>query len=391
MLDDKIFKDFLRELVILMQKQGYQEQNILSALSQTLIKTYNEHPEMLPEGITNEIKQWTNTRKEKKPIVNIHAHKAKSIKIETSKIGKKLRQKKAVPVLFDKDGGEITTGHYKKREVHAIVNLSYDKEELKKRGFDIPALEYFTPFELDALTHAISMYSAGNEYASMAQIWRQMNGGQDKELTQAMKTRLIKAYDLLGCTRITINSTEEAEAGYNTRRRYSGVLLPNEILEEEIITINGEQCTDCIHFFRNSPLYDYSEDKDQIGNIDVAMLSIPNINGTEQNILLAHYLARFYAEERNGHRNKKRGKKDNSSYIMLYSTIYEYLDVDTSNRTITARIRAATRAILNEWVKKCFIKNFQELTENNTPPKPREKVAKIKIELFQNGEVAVIT
>ena len=399
MLSKDDFKSLADDFTAIARKRGYDNDFIKNFLAQLLMNTYRDNPETLSETFRAEIQQSLTSIETKKPAekkesaISIHARKTKDIKAETSKVGKKLRDKNALPALFGKAGGEITTGYNKKKkkkEVKAIVNLSFDMEELKKRGFNVPALEFFTPFEFDVLTHAISMYSAGNEYASMAQVWRQMNVGSDKELTHKMRAKLIKAFDLLGCTRITINTTQEVEAGLNSRRRYSGVLLPNEILEEEIITINGEECHDVIHFFRNSPLYDYSEDKCQISNFEVAMLAIPGLNGTEQNILLTHYLARFYVEERNGHRSKKRGEKKNSSYTMLYSPIYEYLGANLNNRTITARIREATRTILSAWVEKGFIKGFQELTKDNQPPKPREKAAKIKVELYTFEELKAL-
>ena len=44
-----------------------------------------------------------------------------------------------------------------------------------------------------------------------------------------------------------------------------------------------------------------------------------------------------------------------------------------------AKIRQTVRAILEEWKRKGIINDFQELGEDNKPPKSRAPIVKIKI------------
>ncbi len=333
-----------------------------------------------------------------KPATESRTHKPKRIHLEVSKIGKELRNSDHRPDYYKKDEegtlrgdlvrtgftrGKKKNGRYEMKPVQSILMLDYNAEKLRQKGFDVPAFEYLETFDLEVLTHCVTLLKEGNEYVSAEMIYRLMNGGTDKELYPAMRERIYNALRRLDCTRIYIDATQEFEAGFNIRRHYEGALLPNEFLYDENISLNGQIVRDAIHFFRNSPLYDYSEAKEQVTSFPVEMLSIPAINGTEQNILLTHYLARFIIEASND--------KNNLKPIRHYSLIYEYLDVEASNRTITARIREATRAILSEWVKRGFIKGFQELTEDDQPARPRVKVAKIRVELFKKKDLQALS
>ena len=406
MFTEDNLKSFVHKFIILARKNGYEDDFIMKTLSQIINEIYRDNPDNVPEDIANEIKKALDARQEKKPAINVHASKPQDVAIEVSKIGKELRNREHIQDYYEHDeegkliGCPVQTGSIfpkgkkapkgKKRAIpqpiYSILMLDYDAEKLKQKCFDIPSIGKLAPFDLEVLTHCVTLYKAGNEYVSADMIYRLMNGGADKQLHTVMRERIYQALRRLDCTRIYILAEQEVEAGYNSKLRYEGSLLPNEIMYSECITLNGKEVQDCIHLFRNSPLYDYSEDKRQVSSLPVGMLTIPEINGTEQNILLIHYLARFIVEASN----------DNTplNSTRSYRLIYEYLGVDSDNpqvlRNAQARIRATTRAILTEWARRGFIKGFQELTENNTPPKPREKVAKIKVELLSSKELQAL-
>lgn len=329
-----------------------------------------------------------------KPVIKVCTRKPKRVSIETSKIGKELRDPEHRADYYTRDDKGILRGHlvktgqkkkgrYEVKPVESILMLEYNSEKLREKGINVPAFEYLSTFDLEVLTTCVTLLKEGNEYVSAEMIYHLMTGGSDKQLYPAMRKRIYDALRRLDCSRIYIDATQEAEAGYNTIRHYEGALLPNEFLYDVNISLNGKIIRDAIHFFRNSPLYDYSEAKKQVTSYPVEMLSVPGVNGTEQNILLVTYLARFIVEASN--------EKNDLKPIRHYSLIYEYLGVDAHNRTLTARIRATTRDILSEWVKKGYIKGFQELSENNTPPKSREKAVKIRIELFSKNNLQAIT
>ena len=362
-------------------------------LTDLLMQTWKQQKAKNQQEVTTEKRPAV----EKKPVIFSHSHKPKSIRIEVSKIGKELRNAQNRPDYYDKDesgalmGGEVRTGEtsekgkkgrYEVKPIHSILMLEYDAEKLKKKGIDVPAFAYLTTFDLEVLTICITLLKEGNEYVSAEMIYRLMNGGANKRLTPAMRERIYNALRRLDCSRMYIDATQEFEAGKNTMRHYEGALLPNEFLYDVNISLNGTIIRDAIHFFRNSPLYDYSEAKKQVTSFPAAMLDVPAINGTEQNILLTLYLARFIVEASNDNNDLKP--------IRHYSLIYAYLGVEARNATITARIRTVTRAILSEWVKRGFIKGFQELTEDNKPAKQGAKVAKIRVELLSKKELQAL-
>ena len=385
----ELYKQKAYPLLELLESKGYISFDSIPTL-QSLIQALG----VVSEKLSQQLEQ-----KPAKPAVKVQTRKPKKISLETSKIGKELRDAKHRADYYFRDGTgtlrgcNITTGHIRERKgkryevkpVQSILMLEYDTEKLRQKGIEIPAIENqrLTTFDLEVLTHCITLLKEGNEYVTAEMIYRLMNGGQDKELYPAMRKRIYDALRRLDCSRMYIDTEKEFDAGLNVRTHYEGTLLPTEFMFQEYISLNGQIVEDCIHFLKGSPLYDYSEAKHQISSFPVEWLAIPGLNGTEQNILLTHYLARFIVEASND--------KNPLGNIRLYSTIYEYLEIDAEDRTITARVREATRTILTAWAEKGIIKGFEELTEDDKPARPRVKVAKIRVKLIPKQKLLVLT
>ena len=180
-----------------------------------------------------------------------------------------------------------------------------------------------------------------------------------------MREAILASLRRLRLTNIIIRAEQEIEAGYSKKSRYEGVILPNEVIEDETVSLNGENVRDCVHFLRNSPLYDYADDKNQISRIPVAMLDVPADNDKEF-IILKGYLTRRYAEAKNS--NSKLGN------IIRYDSLFAYIGIDSGNRKHTKRLRDKVKLILETWKKAGYITGYEEIKEGRT-------IAKIKIKL----------
>ena len=306
------------------------------------------------------------------PAVSTITHRSQELKLETTRVGRIIFEREEKSNFSNEDlynrkaddMPEVFTGtHPKNRRKEILTFVSLQIENLKQ---EVPAIDRLEPFDGEVLSSSISLYAVGNEYTSPDAIYRHMLGNKrGAKLHPQMRKAILASLRKLRLTSIIIRAEQELEAGYSKKSRYEGVILPNEVIEDETVSLNGENVRDCIHFFRNSPLYDYADDKNQISRIPVAMLDIPADNDKEF-IILKGYLTRRYAEARNS--NSKLGN------IIRYDTLFAYMGIDSGNRKHTKRIRDKVKLILETWKKAGYITGYQEIKEGRT-------IEKIKIKL----------
>ena len=187
-------------------------------------------PEKKPEVIEPEIASDKN----------IVAKSTEELKIERTKIGGLLVSRQKNQAFYDEKEVEIKTASLKKKDVITLVSLEID--ELKRRGYCIPSIHKLTPFDGEILCAAISLYEMGNEYMSAEMVYRTMAGNKkDIKLTPQMKEEILNSFFKLSIVGIIIYAEQEVEAGLNTKSQYRGPLLANEIIENEVVSINGRE------------------------------------------------------------------------------------------------------------------------------------------------------
>ena len=383
------------EAFVLKHNQDINKEQVHIALVQILVALYKENPENIPSELHGlfedflqkiesiEIPEDTSTP----PVVKAIAHRAKSVLVERSNIGRKLQDENALSALYQHDDREILTAHIGKKKLNDVVTVaSLSFETIEEWKQFLPENKRITPFMLEIATHLMTIKAAGNDWTSSKILFRQMNGGADKTPTKEFCESLYQALSVLACTRIKIDARKEVKAGNNDKEFYQGALLANSIRGREIVTINGSVIDDAIHILEQSPLFEYARIKGQITPIPSGMYDTPSVNSTQENIVIKGYLIRLFADMINIHSPVKP--------IIRYDSLYEYLGVDESKkaqiRTIKARIRKTVRGILSDWVNGRFIKGFQELTEDNNPVKERIPAAKVILDLLTKKEFNAI-
>ena len=321
--------------------------------------------------------------KEAQTAIAVKSHKANSVMLEVTKAGRELRNKDLLSILYD--GGELfrtgKTGTRKKpQEVKTAISLSV--KAMEEWQSHIPANKEITQADIERAIHATTLYLAGNQVISTDMLFRQMNGGKDKEITPAMRKEYYDSFARLGQTWVTIDATDEQKAGYNDKKKYHGALLPCAMIIGDV-TIQGKPAHDCIKIYDVSPLIAYALAKGQVSNIPIGMFNIQGVNATDENTVLIGYLTRAYASMSNPH--------NHIQPVITYDTLYEFLGVQGNNantvKTRKKRIRATVRAILTAWVNGGFIKGFQELTDDNKPAKERVQAAKIRLTFYTAKEL----
>lgn len=344
----------------------------LELLKNKAPKDYQETIKFVDNAVSNKDKI---IRQASKPVISVKTSRAKKIKSDTTKIGRMIMKRPDNDKFYDEQNIQVLTGKMKRTNI--IVSVSLEIEELKKQGLSVPFADRLTLFDKAVFEACTSLYEVGNTYMTSDMIYSTLSGNKkETKLTDNMRKEIFDSLKKLRTTSITINAEEEFSTGRNKRASFHGVLLPNSIIEEEIITLNGRETKDCIKILDKSPLISYAEGKNQIREYNTEMLDAL-VNNTREAIelktLLVHRIIDMYNP------NNKLGN------IIRYDTIFEHLQIgnEKDNTTLTKkkRIRQLVRTILDDWKKRDIIKDYEELNEDGKKPKSREPIAKIKIAL----------
>ncbi len=249
--------------------------------------------------------------------------------------------------------------------------FSIDFNELKKEGVAI-AFEYrITPYDREVHNAVATLAVAGNEYINPSMIFQLLSGNTQSRNDMSPETRknILRSIDKMMATIITIDASAEVNAHMITKTTgiYKGYLIPAERIE--VIELNGQKVTDCIHLLRTPPLYEYARDKNQIGSIEISMLDTP-LSNTSENIELKGYLLRRIASLKNS--------KNNMSDTIRYDTLFEYLRINAPTKEALKKkrqeIRKKVKQFLDFWIKKELISSYEEQNEGKS-------IAKIVISL----------
>ena len=340
--------------------------------------------ELIEKGIENKKKILTDVRtllisvfEEENPqkkrekqedTIKTNTHLAKEVISGTTKLEQVIFDQRKNPVFYDTNitAVDINVGNRGKNTITTIASIDFNN--MKKMGVSISHEKWLTPFDREILSIVSSLYAAGNTYQSPQMIFQAMSGNKEKvKLPPEMRAKIIESLRKLRATTIEINASQEEKAGWSKKGKYEGSLLPSERVE--VITLNGQKVVDCIHFLRNSPLYDYAEGKNQISRVNIEMLQAP-VNNTTENIELKFYLLRLISSMKNS--------KSKLKPVIRYDSLYEYLGIDENNTSDILHkkkdIRDRVKKILNFWVEQGFIRSFEEEKEG-------KNIAKVKISL----------
>jgi len=349
-------------------------------LRKELLNAYESQLDLIkekaPEHCEEIIKFIDDTLEASIPI-KIRTYRTDKLVINRSKPYKAIRD--GEKGLYSEEGLIVETGHKKEKPVYTPVLLNYIAEELRKEGLKIESIGYINPFDMEILMHAESLYEAKNKYFTVDMLATQMTGGRRTQATPKFRELVYESLMRLRVLNVTISTDNEVKAGYNKKIIFSGAILPNKIEGTPIILNGKEYFEEYIYILDKSPLWKYADSKNQISRPPVNMLDVP-ASLTRENVMLVGYLTQRIIDMQSP--EERRGK-----HIIRYDTIFEYLKIknknDNSTLTKKKRIRQTVRAILEEWKRKGIINDFQELGEDDKPPKSRAPIAKIKITLPQ--------
>ena len=319
----------------------------------------------LIEKKKKEIMQWLLSLGQKgEQIINATTTRASSYTFGTTKVEGLAFDPERNPAIYSALVPVRIDVSRRKSQRKKIETLFYiDFKELKQRGVSIDYEYLLTPYDREIHNAVATLASAGNEYINPSMIFQLLSGntGTTNDMSPETRKSILRSIDIMMATLVTIDASAEISSKMITKTTgiYKGALIPAERVE--IMELNGQKVTDCIHLLRTPPLYDYARDKNQIGTIDIKMLDTP-LSNTKENIELKGYLLKRIASIKNA--------KSNMSDTIRYDTLYKYLQIKAPNKNALYRqfqdVRNKVKKLLDFWIKMGLISSYEEEKEGKS-------------------------
>lgn len=233
-------------------------------------------------------------------------------------------------------------------EVNTLVGLSYSGELSRK-------LARVNGYDKAVLNTVCSIFQAGNQTMTLADIFRVMNGNTSKQPSQKQRDKILSSIKKLGATRIYLNISEEIERKYLT---INDSRVTKGIIDEPLLhytvglfqTENGQEVY-AVSILKEPILMTYSKAKSQLVSFPISLLDTKSVSATDDIVAIREYLLQQITLMRNGQRDNK---------TILYESIYKSCGIDApTDRKTAMRKRDSIDKLLEEWKQQDYIKGYK--------------------------------
>lgn len=236
-----------------------------------------------------------------------------------------------------------------RKTIYTMVSI--DISELE--NVQISGRRELTAFDREVHDAIITLFvEGGNTYITTNMIYQTMTGKQNAHCSSKQAEAISDSITKLMFSHVKIDASAEAKLDKRvTRAKYDS----NAINAKRVtISMNG-QTVEAIKILDTPILFDYAQQKNQIGRFDVKLLDTPN-NKNEETIILEGYLRRRILAIKGSSK---------LSPTILYETVYKQLDLskiksDSAMRNKTQKIRDSVKKALDYFKKEGFIKGYVE-------------------------------
>lgn len=235
-----------------------------------------------------------------------------------------------------------------RKKITSYVSIDFDD---LNGSIQIKGRRKLTPYDREVHDAIATLFVIGeNEYITPQMIYKVITGNPEARLEKKQAEAISNSITKCMYSKITINAKEEAAAYGFDDFNYDGNLISGE---RKTATLNGT-VLECLHILRSPILYELANNKNQISRFDIKLLNTP-INKTEEIIVLQGYLYRRILSMKNNY---------NLSKTIVYSTVYEQIDVtaasDGALRKKKSKVRGQIKEILTYWKEEGFILGYCE-------------------------------
>ena len=231
------------------------------------------------------------------------------------------------------------------------TNVTIDFAELE--NVKINGRRELTAYDREVHDAIVTLFvEGGNTFITVNMIYQTMTGKINAHCSQKQAEAISDSITKLMFSHVLIDASAEAKFDKRiARSKYDS----NAINAKRVtISMNG-QTVEAIKILDTPILFDYAQQKNQIGRYDVKLLDTPT-NKTEETIILEGYLRRRILAIKGSSK---------LSPTILYETIYNQLDLsniksDSALRNKKQKIRDNVKSALNYFKKEGFIKGYVE-------------------------------
>lgn len=233
-------------------------------------------------------------------------------------------------------------------EVNTLVGLSYSGELTRK-------LARVNGYDKAILNTICSIFQAGNQTMTLADIFRVMNGNTTKQPSQKQRDKILASIKKLGATRIYLDISEEIERKYLT---INDSRVTKGVIDEPLLhytgglfqTENGQEVY-AVSILKEPILMTYSKSKSQLVSFPISLLDTKSVSATDDIVAIREYLLQQITLMRNGQRDNK---------TILYESIYKSCGIDApTDRKTAMRKRDSIDKLLEEWKQQDYIKGYK--------------------------------
>ncbi len=254
----------------------------------------------------------------------------------------------------------VSRGKSPKKRVETLLYIDFN--DAKANGLDISNEDRLTPYDREVHNAVATLSAAGNVYINPYMIFQVLSGNSSDKTKSGMspetREKIVKSLNKMRFTNVKINASAEVKAGMILEGTFENYLIPAKRTE---VMLNGQIIKDCIYLYDVLPMFNYASMKNQIASVDIRMLDTPLAN-THENIVLKFYVLKRILSISND--------KNNMHDVIRYSTVYEYLNIQASNKDLLnhkrKQIRDKIRKLLNYWKGEKLVKDYKEEKEGRT-------------------------
>lgn len=334
------------------QNQLWQEEkkSLLPFLKIELKEAAKENPELkdiTPEDVIRQVErsgfdpesQYTillnSTRERLKEAPRVKPKKTETMPFPLDKINTKIW---TVPKEAYIEDVLRTTDSRKDATVYFSIDFSQMEDS-------ISGIKRLTPYDRRVYNAAASVYASGNEFATIAMIYRAMTGKDGKNISSNQTERIFNSLKKMQSAPITLSDIAKAgEDGNSVRFGYQGNLLYCEMMPA---FFNDKLAETAIHFLKEPPLLSFSKKRGEITTIKNKLLESA-MSITDDFIALDDYLIAEIA-----HMKHRKGKGRSK---ISYSSIFDKCGIES--RKQQSRLKPKILQRLEEYKGHEWIKSY---------------------------------
>lgn len=248
----------------------------------------------------------------------------------------------------EETGVAIISRAKSRKTIYTMVSIDFSELE----NVQISGRRELTAFDREVHDAIITLYvEGGNTYITVNMIYQTMTGKQNAHCSSKQAEAISDSITKLMFSHVKIDASDEARLDKRvTRAKYDS----NAINAKRVtISVNG-QTAEAIKILDTPILFDYANQKNQIGRFDVKLLDTPN-NKNEETIVLEGYLRRRILAIKGSSK---------LSPTILYETVYKALDLSAASdgalRKKKLKVRESVKKALDYFKKEGFIKGYVE-------------------------------